>query len=657
MPCVLVTQRRRSFLRVLALLAVAGSIIGSVWPRRSCARAESGAAVDSPAPRKFAPLVPPSFGSAPADPFAVPELAFVPLPRLTGEAMVSSGLAADSSGRIWFGLSPDRASGARDPARLFQFVPDVGRLTARGDAIGQLFRSGLPRQTQRVLAPAILTAADGALYFLTHDGETPAASSPPKAAAGSHLWRLEPSSDRWELLANCSFVLDSLAGGGNSLIAFGAKEQALLRYDLTKRRGETIKLPKGKGTWLECLYCDARGHVFLLRANGNSETVALVELNSEFRAIGNTTLDQARSRNPRSAACVPCVQPMKGGSFILLTQSGFLYRVVPKRAEPAAVEQLGWFHPDGEAFAEALLTLGGERYLAGMARPASSPAGSPERHTWVVYDLRSKKSAGKPLDQELATAFETLNEANDRPPSEPRRPLALRVRGLGVHDRLGNVYLDGLYGSIPFLLQVRTTPGSFQLPSPTEVQALVSVSQVNPLTISSSKQAQKRTDFDRVTANRSERPKDPNPRGHVLPTEKEKRHPGLESSPRMSSSSTKTTESTPSVSREDRLRFHKEIEQHLQAKDGDAGKAILDLAVHSRTQRTPQLQSLMARAAARVDRRARVSLLRTHDVPEPIILDDLIAAEVKTIGSRRGPRNTREAILRAARFLLSVPVD
>jgi len=67
-----------------------------------------------------------------------------------------------------------------------------------------------------------------------------------------------------------------------------------------------------------------------------------------------------------------------------------LYMIEPHVSKPATVTDIGWFHPDGSAYAPSLFVLGRGSLLAGVARRAS-------RFEWVVFDVETRLSKAFPF--------------------------------------------------------------------------------------------------------------------------------------------------------------------------------------------------------------------------------------------------------------------
>ena len=87
-------------------------------------------------------------------------------------------------------------------------------------------------------------------------------------------------------------------------------------------------------------------------------------------------------------------QHLADQSIVFTTHAGRLFRVRPVSNGPAELLDLGWFHPDGEAYAPALFTTDGKRYVVGIA---SREYGDAKNFAWVRYDLDGGQSTAMPL--------------------------------------------------------------------------------------------------------------------------------------------------------------------------------------------------------------------------------------------------------------------
>jgi hypothetical protein len=65
--------------------------------------------------------------------------------------------------------------------------------------------------------------------------------------------------------------------------------------------------------------------------------------------------------------------------------------IQPRVDLPAQVTAIGWFHPDGEAYAPSLFALGADGLVAGVTERNG-------RYEWVVMELATRISGAFPLD-------------------------------------------------------------------------------------------------------------------------------------------------------------------------------------------------------------------------------------------------------------------
>jgi hypothetical protein len=111
---------------------------------------------------------------------------------------------------------------------------------------------------------------------------------------------------------------------------------------------------------------------------------------------------------------------------------------------------------------------------------------------------------------------------------------------------------------------------------------------------------------------------------------------------------------------EDRPRFLAELKRLLDQRGNRSYTEIEDLCLRygrdTMAQIDEKVHQVLASTAARLGRNQRVNLLRYYGLPETRILDYLYNAESKNITKRNGPRNQEEALMRAARQLLAVPL-
>jgi hypothetical protein len=114
-------------------------------------------------------------------------------------------------------------------------------------------------------------------------------------------------------------------------------------------------------------------------------------------------------------------------------------------------------------------------------------------------------------------------------------------------------------------------------------------------------------------------------------------------------------EAAPADPNRERLEFRHELQLLLDQFGNNAGPAIQDLCKRSGASAPPRAAN--EPATSKSDRRGRIRLFRAQRMPEAAIVLDLAASEARTIGSRKGPRSPAEALVRASRYVLSVPVE
>ncbi|MDR3637933.1 MAG: hypothetical protein P4L84_29275 [Isosphaeraceae bacterium] len=110
-----------------------------------------------------------------------------------------------------------------------------------------------------------------------------------------------------------------------------------------------------------------------------------------------------------------------------------------------------------------------------------------------------------------------------------------------------------------------------------------------------------------------------------------------------------------------RVAFHRELRDVLRNAGADAGKRIDELCDQYGRSLPPELRKAVTRRLHTLPDRSthqdRVALLRAHDIPEPIILDDIARhLDRRLMNARGGVRTPDEVRVRAARQLLAFPV-
>ena len=387
----------------------------------------------------------------PGDLQLAPQGSEISVPDFAGSYAVWGATGRDDRGHIWFGVS---AEGVEIPsAHLFEYIPDSGQTIDQGSVVTELKRCGVYRrgEGQMKIHSKIVQADDGYLYFASMDeqGEKDDGSVLPQW--GSHFWRLRPQEAKWEHLAAVPEGLIAVAGTGRWIYALGLFDHVLYQYDTQQSSLRSARIGSVGGHVSRNFLSDLRGHVYVPRLKQNEVppegrkpkrsqqvVVTLVELDTDLQEVSSTPLEHYVDNNVWNDHGIVSFIGLADESLVFTTSVGFLYRIVPGTNGPAAVEPLGWFHPDGTAYSPSLFTLTGEQYIAGLARRTGRP------WEWVVHDLESGISTASPAD----FAQEQPKVRND-----------LLLYGSATRDQFGDFYIAGRYvqagAQRPILLRLK----------------------------------------------------------------------------------------------------------------------------------------------------------------------------------------------------------
>jgi hypothetical protein len=109
-----------------------------------------------------------------------------------------------------------------------------------------------------------------------------------------------------------------------------------------------------------------------------------------------------------------------------------------------------------------------------------------------------------------------------------------------------------------------------------------------------------------------------------------------------------------------RQAFRDELRQVLDRFGNQAGPHIVELAgkgeIDPPAGADRAFDAEAKKQRGKLDRPRRVELARAHGLPEQAILADLVREQKLLMKSRSGPRSIDEAVVRAARILLAVPL-
>ncbi|MBL8385800.1 MAG: hypothetical protein JNM90_22140, partial [Burkholderiales bacterium] len=326
-------------------------------------------------------------------------------------------------------------------ARLFEYDPESDQWRDHGSVVAALRSAGRHRQGegQVKIHSRIVQAGDGWLYFASSDeeGEREDGSALPRW--GSHLWRVDPATGKWQHLLSAPEALIAVAGVGRHVYALGYWGHVLYQYDTLTGATRRREIGSVGGHASRNLIADARGHVFAPRVRRDARgavTASLVELDIELRELAATPLEGYFSAaSPETHHGISALAYARDGRIAFLTSRGLLHALDPPA--PGAprsalrVRSLGWVHPSGEAYTAALFSLGDARHLAAISARQGG-------YDWVVLDLHTRAAVPFPL------ATGTLKD--------------VLLFGSITRDNRGRAYAVGWHGAergkLPLVLQI-----------------------------------------------------------------------------------------------------------------------------------------------------------------------------------------------------------
>ena len=374
------------------------------------------------------------------------------IPEVRGQDAVWGTPSLDSKGRVWFSVC---ITGVRQPsAVLFDYDPATGKVTPHGDAIGELTRLKLvkPGEGQELIHTRITEATDGNLYFATTDAEDKASDGTRLPKWGSHIWRLRMPAATWEHVKFVPEEIITSAGQGPVVYFLGNFQHTLFRLDTRTGDLKSIKVGSLESHISRRIFCDLQGHVYVPRVTrpttpGTTASASLVEFDENLNEIGSSPLQHyASGTKPiRDTHGIVASQIMKDGTIYFVTHFGNLYKVEPRKGQPAAVSSMGFMHPGGTRYIASLFTDKDEKYLFAQARQ-SDDLRKGQRYEWLVYDLESWHCVVTPFEIDIASA--------------PKMNDSLMLYGSETRDAQGNFYVAGTQArpGFPVLLQIRPAP-------------------------------------------------------------------------------------------------------------------------------------------------------------------------------------------------------
>lgn len=327
-----------------------------------------------------------------------PRTKVLDVPDFEGATAIWGSTGRDRRGHLWFGFS---ASGNGGSARLYEFDPQGEAWHERGRVVDRLRAIGMlrPGEGQNKIHSRIVGGSDGWLYFCSSDeeGEREDGSALPRW--GGHLWRVDPETGKWQHLLATPEALIAASAVGRYVYALGYWGHLLVQYDTLSGTHRKLTVGSLGGHVSRNLISDLRGHVFVPRVQRDARgqpSATLVEFDTGLRQIAATPLQDYLGRgDPADSHGITGLAYLPDGRIAFLTGRGGLYLIERDSGapadRPARVRALGWVHPDGEAPATGLFSLGDAARLAAIV---SGKRG----HEWVVSDLRTGASSAHPID-------------------------------------------------------------------------------------------------------------------------------------------------------------------------------------------------------------------------------------------------------------------
>jgi hypothetical protein len=425
-------MRTSSLLSRRALLGGFGTGLAALgtayfWPRKE-------SETDVPPAQAAAPAGPLGcfFDVPPADPFAAPNLRIITIPPFRGAAAIWGATGRDARGHIWFGVA---AHGVEAPsAHLFEYLPESGQVLDRGAVVAELRRCGVLRagESQMKIHSKIVQADDAHVYFASMDEEGEREDGSRLPTWGGHMWRLRLSDNRWEHLFATPEALIAVAAAPGLAYALGYFDHVLYQYNCRTGASRSVHVGSVGGHISRNFLVDGRGHAFVPRLRARPGAAAalattLVEMDTELHEVHETPIGHYTQTRDENSHGILGVQPLADRSLVFATDRGFLYHIRPRAEGPAAVEELGWFHPRGESYVGSLFTYDGVRHLMGLSRRQWN---NEDRYEWLVYDLTARTSRAVPVNI----------------PTLEGRPLQqLLLYGSMTRDNRGNFYVVGTH--------------------------------------------------------------------------------------------------------------------------------------------------------------------------------------------------------------------
>ena len=330
----------------------------------------------------------------PENPFQAPHVRELSVPPFADATSVWGATGRDARGNIWVGVS---ASTPGMSAHLLRYDPEADTWRDGGAVVEKLEAAGRYRkgEGQIKIHSKIVPADDGQLYFASADeeGESDVTMVPPRW--GGHLWRINPRDFQWQHLLAVPEGLVAASGSGRYVYALGYWGHVLYQHDISGGTTRRVVVGSVHGHASRNFLTDASGHAYVPRLSmqpAGKILAELVEYDSDLRELASTPLDFYLGKGSlESNHGIVGLAYLVDGRMVFTTDRGQLYLIEPKRDSHAVVTAVGWFHPEGEAYAPSLFSFDGKSLLAGVTQRAG-------RYEWVVFDLATHISGAFAID-------------------------------------------------------------------------------------------------------------------------------------------------------------------------------------------------------------------------------------------------------------------
>jgi hypothetical protein len=180
------------------------------------------------------------------------------------------------------------------------------------------------------------------------------------------------------------------------ILALGYFNHVVYQYDCRHGTSRSVTVGSWGGHISRNFFSDTHGHVYVprLKQAPAHMVTTIVELDAQLREQVETPIAYYTQTRDDDSHGIVGFQPLADCSIVFVTDQGYLYQVIPQEGGAAAVRDLGWFHPRGQAYVASLFTSDGRRHLMGLAVSTQTT-----QLEWLVYEMttRAKAAVSVPL--------------------------------------------------------------------------------------------------------------------------------------------------------------------------------------------------------------------------------------------------------------------